>query len=83
MIFDNDSGTSKTQPKLRLRSMYAENPEDSLLFQWENDQLHLMITPYAQRVDHCLLEDLRNRKSVPVFLSALTMELFENQTFMG
>jgi hypothetical protein len=83
LIFDGEGGSNKAQPKLRLRSMYAEDPEDSLLFTWTGDRLDLMETAYAQRLDAALLENLHRCHSVPTFLSAHTLALFENQTFMG
>ena len=80
LLFANEAGGSAL-PRLRLRSMYAESPEDSLLFQWRGDTLELMQTPFAERLDHRLLEHLRRCNSVPCFLSNITMELFESQTF--
>jgi hypothetical protein len=80
LLFANEAGSSAL-PRLRLRSMYAESPDDSLLFQWRGDTLELMQTPFAERLDHRLLEHLRRCNSVPCFLSNITMELFESQTF--
>lgn len=83
LLFTNEAGGGGTLPRLRLRSMYAESPEDSLLFQWRGEVLELMQTPFAERLDHRLLEHLRRCNSVPCFLSSITMELFESQTFQG
>ena len=64
--------------------MYAESPEDSLLFSWDGkDQLDLIETAYIQKLDPRVLEQLQICRSVPAFLSSITMDLFENQTFMG
>ena len=70
-------------PRLRLRSMYAENPEDSLLFQWRGDNLELIETPFAGKLDPRFFSILSVSNSVPAFLSNVTLDLFENQTFMG
>lgn len=79
----NDDATNMGLRRLRLRSMFAESPEDSLLFQWQGDCLELLDTPYAARVDERLFEYLGKCKSVPAFLAALTMDLFDSQTFMA
>ena len=70
-------------PRLRLRSMYAEDPDDSLLFQWRGNKLELMETPFAGKLDPRLFSMLQVSNSVPAFLCNVTLELFENQTFMG
>lgn len=68
-------------PRLRLRSMYAEDPDDSLLFQWRDNALELMETPFATKLDQKLFDYLSTCNSVPAFLSNITMDLFDNQTF--
>jgi len=84
LLFANEAGGgSSTHPRLRLRSMYAESPDDSLLFQWRGEALELMQTPFAEKLDHRMLEHLRRCNSVPCFLSNITLELFESQTFQG
>jgi hypothetical protein len=63
--------------------MYAETPEDSLLFQWtEENKLNLMGTLFAQKMNPTLLQSLQTLNSVPIFLGAVTSELFEMQTIM-
>ena len=84
MIFET-SGTdgSSPKPQLRLRSMYAESPEDSLLWQWtQENKLNLMETPFASRMDPKLLQSLQTLNSVPIFLGGVASELFEMQTMM-
>ncbi len=90
LIYDNDSSSSgnsssSKRPKLRMRSMYAETPDDSLLFQWcgaSGDRLDLLDTDFARKLDPLVLQNLTQYNSVPQFLSAVTNELFESQTFM-
>jgi len=69
-------------PKLKLRSMYAENPEDALLFQWRDDALELIETPFVSKLDPKLFAYLNQCNSVPSFLSNVTIELFDSQTFV-
>ena len=79
---DNNSN-DKNIRRLRLRSMYAESSEDILLFQWNNNTLELLETTFASKLDNKLINFLHSNNSVPAFLANVTMELFENQTFMG
>lgn len=81
-LYSVDS-TDGVHPRLRLRSMYAEDPDDSLLFQWKGSDLQLLETPFAGKVDPRFFSMLSGSNSVPAFLSNVTLELFENQTFMG
>ena len=69
--------------RLRLRSMYAENPDDSFLFQWKGETLELLDTPFAGKLDPKLFAYLSSCNSVPSFLANVTLELFDNQTFLG
>jgi mitotic spindle assembly checkpoint protein MAD1 len=68
--------------RLRLRSMYAEDPDDSLLFQWKGETLELMETPFAGKLNPKLFAYLSSCNSVPAFLANVTLELFDNQTFL-
>jgi mitotic spindle assembly checkpoint protein MAD1 len=77
-----DGTVGAAHPRLKLRSMYAEDPEDALLFQWRGDSLELMETPFAKNIDPRLLSILRGTNSVPAFLANATLELFEKQTFV-
>ena len=76
------AATNGGYARLRLRSMYAEDPDDSLLFQWRDNALELMETPFATKLDQKLFDYLSTCNSVPAFLSNVTMDLFDNQTFM-
>lgn len=66
--------------QLRVRSVYAEHPDDALLFQWQEGQLQLLDSPFVQLLDPHTLDGLRRTKSVPVFMAAVCMELFDSQT---
>lgn len=68
--------------QVRLRSMFAESEDDYLLFQVRGDALELLDTPYAGSLDQRLFAYLTTCNSVPAFLSGLTLELFEKQTFL-
>eukprot|EP00903_Cladosiphon_okamuranus_P008355 g8036.t1 len=75
-----------TRQMLRLRSMYAEQESDCLLFQQKDQSqgggLELVETPLAvQHMDK--IDGFLNKcDSIPAFLSSLTIELFEKQTFV-
>ena len=77
------AATNGCYPRLRLKSMYAEDADDSLLFQWRDNALELMETPFATKLEQKLFDYLSTCNSVPAFLSNVTMELFDNQTFMA
>ena len=80
-LFSPD-GAASSHPRLKLRSMYAEEAEDNLLFQWRGDALELVETPFVNSMDPRLLSILKGTNSVPAFLSNITLELFEKQTFL-
>ena len=81
--FRIDMTNDRDSPQLRLRSMYADSEEDHILFQWEQDGLQLMETPFASRLETKIFTYLSTCNSVPAFLSNLTLELFEKQTWQG
>lgn len=47
------------------------------------DALELLDTDFASRLDPRLFSFLKDANSVPAFLSSVTLELFENQTFLA
>lgn len=64
----------------RLSSMYAENEEEYLNFRLnESSQLDLLETNYSASLAD-LLRPLASHHSLPLFLSSLTMELFNRAT---
>ena len=72
------------------RSMFAEREDDALLFAWSPPKspgargtLELLETPYAARLDRKIFAYLTTCNSVPAFLSSVTLDLFEKQTFVG
>ena len=80
-----EGGAGSQHPRLRLRSVYAERPEDSLIFQWtESTSLELLETPFiSEHVDRKLLALLRSSNSIPAFLASVTLDLFEKQTIFA
>lgn len=70
-------------PRLKLRSMFAEQAEDCLLFQLRGESPELLETDFASRLTPQHLQHLQTYNSVPAFLANLTLELFESQTYMG
>ncbi len=77
-----DMITEGDVPQLRLRSMYSEQENDDLVFQWNKEGLQLMETPFAKHLDRKIFTYLSTCDSVPAFLSNLTLELFEKRTFV-
>ncbi|CAM9249278.1 unnamed protein product, partial [Ascophyllum nodosum] len=71
-----------TRQVLRLRSMYAANESDVLLFQYTDAGLHLAETPLALQHKDKIDLFLEQCGSIPAFLSSLTLEWFEQQTAM-
>lgn len=53
------------------------------IVQWKGDTLELLETEFASRLDQKLFAYLTSCNSVPAFLSNVTIELFESQTFLG
>lgn len=72
----------RTQNSLyKLRSLYAEQPDDQLCFHVDKDgDLNLLENEYSATLEPMINLHLRHQKSIPVFLSAITMDLFNSKT---
>eukprot|EP00040_Diaphanoeca_grandis_P014678 m.74604 g.74604 ORF g.74604 m.74604 type:complete len:716 (-) comp24680_c0_seq1:239-2386(-) len=68
------------QKQYRLQSMYAEDPDDSLLFQSSPEGMQMLHTPFSSTVQEQIDGYLVKFNSIPAFLGAVTMELFSRQT---
>ncbi|XP_018334311.1 mitotic spindle assembly checkpoint protein MAD1 [Agrilus planipennis] len=65
----------------KLTSMYAERPEDQICFQLNSEgNLNLLENHFSASLEDMIDLHLRHQKSIPVFLSALTIDLFNNRT---
>ena len=73
-------GLGEGHPQVRLRSMFAEREDDSLLFAWSDDGVNLLATPFADQLDERLFANLKFCNSVPAFLASVQLNLFERQT---
>lgn len=61
--------------------MYAESESEELNFQMsESGELQLIESDYSNRLADMIHEYLGEQASVPLFLSNLTIQLFNNQT---
>lgn len=61
--------------------MYAERAEDQLCFQLNPDgALNLLENEFSAGLDELVELHLRHQKSIPVFLSAITLDMFNNKT---
>lgn len=64
----------------RLHSMYAENEEDSILFQSSRTGIELLDTPFSRTLNDQVAMYLGKFHSIPSFLAAVTMDLFSRTT---
>lgn len=70
-----------TENQYRLSSVYAEQMDDSLLFKkGSNGNMQLMETEFSKTLGEMVALHLHHQKSIPAFLSAVTLELFSRQT---
>uniref|UniRef100_A0A672Z452 Mitotic spindle assembly checkpoint protein MAD1 n=1 Tax=Sphaeramia orbicularis TaxID=375764 RepID=A0A672Z452_9TELE len=67
-----------TTNQYRLTSVYAEHMDDSLLF--KKGSMHLMETEFSKTLGEMVDLHLHHQKSIPAFLSAVTLDLFSRQT---
>ncbi|XP_069687893.1 mitotic spindle assembly checkpoint protein MAD1-like [Periplaneta americana] len=71
----------RIKPNLyRLSSMYADSPDDFLMFKLVNGSPELLETPYSLTLEEFINLHLKHQHSMPVFLSAITLDLFQRQT---
>lgn len=65
----------------RVTSMYAENENDYLLFKiCDNGLIDILETQYFTNLSNDLKSLTQNVNSIPVFISNLTLELFNKTT---
>ncbi|KAM8772909.1 mitotic spindle assembly checkpoint protein MAD1 [Acanthopagrus schlegelii] len=70
-----------TENQYRLTSVYAEHMDDSLLFKkGTNGSMQLMETEFSKTLGEMVALHLHHQKSIPAFLSAVTLDLFSRQT---
>uniref|UniRef100_A0A3Q3LM55 Mitotic spindle assembly checkpoint protein MAD1 n=1 Tax=Mastacembelus armatus TaxID=205130 RepID=A0A3Q3LM55_9TELE len=70
-----------TENQYRLTSVYAEHMDDSLLFKkGANGSMQLMETEFSKTLGEMVALHLHHQKSIPAFLSAVTLDLFSRQT---
>lgn len=70
-----------TETQYRLSSVYAEHMDDSLLFKKSsNGSMQLMETEFSKTLGDMVALHLHHQKSIPAFLSAVTLDLFSKQT---
>lgn len=71
--------TSNSQ--FKLTSMYADSPEDHICFQLNPEgALNLLENRFSASLEDMVELHLRHQKSIPMFLSAITVDLFNNRT---
>ncbi len=68
--------------KYRLSPVYAESPDDHLLFQREpTGECMLLETNFSSQLADLIELHLSQQNSIPAFLAAVIMDLFSRQTF--
>jgi mitotic spindle assembly checkpoint protein MAD1 len=70
--------------RYKLSSMYAETPDDFLYFSF-NDKMEFVLheTDFTASLDTRVTDYLTKYRSIPAFVSTLTMDLFRNQTIFA
>lgn len=70
------------QNKYKLSHLYAESPEDYLMFEYKSGGVaKLLETSYSATLTEMIDLYLKQHDSIPAFLSSLTLDLFSRQTF--
>lgn len=88
--------TQDQEPKFRIKNMYSGSEEDFLLFSLyvvlsflltpsrdSKGELSLLETEMCGKIDSSIFAYIATCHSIPAFLSALTMNLFEKQTIIS
>ena len=76
--------TQDQEPKFRIKNMYSGSEEDFLLFSLDSKgELSLLETEMCGKIDSSIFAYIATCHSIPAFLSALTMNLFEKQTIIS
>lgn len=71
----------KNNSQYKLTSMYAETENDTLHFQLNSEGfLDLLENQFSTSLEELIELHLRHQKSIPVFLSALTINTFNSST---
>ncbi|EFC35977.1 predicted protein [Naegleria gruberi] len=66
--------------RFRLSSMYAESPEDYLIFESDGNAMKLLNSEFACSLEEKSMRFLKNFRSIPGFLCSITLDLFNKQT---
>lgn len=72
-----------TENQYKLSSIYAEHPDDYLMFKAANSlgaKMQLLQTDFSSSLDELINLHLHHQNSIPAFLSAITLDLFSRQT---
>lgn len=68
-----------SQGHYKLTHMYADSPDDHLLFQNAEQKMNVLETDYLRSLEGLASTYLGKYDSIPAFLSALTLQLFRQQ----
>lgn len=65
----------------KLTSMYAENVEDEICFKLDSEgTMNLLENEFTSTLEDMVDLHLRHQKSIPLFLGAITLDLYNNRT---
>ncbi|XP_076805290.1 mitotic spindle assembly checkpoint protein MAD1-like isoform X1 [Clavelina lepadiformis] len=74
---------TSTDSRFKLLSMYAESESDCLLFEMKPDgTMQMLETEFSKSLEDLISLHLHHQNSIPMFLSALSISLFSQQTMM-
>ncbi|CAH1126285.1 unnamed protein product [Ceutorhynchus assimilis] len=81
MLFGYKIDKSNSSSTYKLRSTYAEQQDDLLCFAVNQaGDLDLLATDFSSSLEPLIDLHLKHQNSIPVFLSAVTMDLFNQKT---
>ncbi|XP_056135656.1 mitotic spindle assembly checkpoint protein MAD1 [Lampris incognitus] len=70
-----------TENQYRLTSVYADHMDDCLLFKkGSSGSMQMLETEFSATLEEMVSLHLHHQKSIPAFLSAVTLDLFSRQT---
>lgn len=69
-----------SQGQYKLTHMYADSPDDYLLFQNAQQTMNVLETNYLRQLDGLASTYLEKYNSIPAFLGALTLKLFSQKS---
>jgi hypothetical protein len=73
--------TEVTPEYIQLISMYSYDESDTFIFKRTNDSVSLLNNDFANSFSSEIQKYMENGQSIPAFLAAVTLNLFNQKTF--